>query len=166
MRERCVMVRSMPGRRRGDLLSCKDDLDAQQVEAPNERQGHQFEIRVLGHAAHRCALLLDKTVKPQTSMFLTRLWLWPAMTVPAFIALGFLPAPTISGYLSYFHFVSEYVGSWLAGTDERCNLASIALLLGAWFAFAAALGWFLHMVVLTLQAKCKGKHHRLAQLET
>lgn len=92
-------------------------------------------------------------MKRQTRTFLTRLWLWPAMTVPAFIALGFLPAPTVSGYLSYFHFVSENVGSWRAGTDERCNLASIALLLGAWFVFAAALGWLLHKVVLTLEAK-------------
>ncbi|HEY5913722.1 MAG TPA: hypothetical protein VJA21_24300 [Verrucomicrobiae bacterium] len=92
-------------------------------------------------------------MKPRTGMFLTRLWLWSAMTVPAFIALGFLPAPTIRGYLSYFRFVSEYVGSWRAGSDERCNLASIALLLGAWLVFAAALGWFLHKVVLTLEAK-------------
>jgi len=92
-------------------------------------------------------------MKPQTRLFLTTLWLWPAMTVPAFIALGFLPAPTIGGYLSYFHFVSEYVESWRAGTDERSTLASIALLLGAWFVFAAALGWFLHKVVLTLEAK-------------
>ncbi len=92
-------------------------------------------------------------MKPQTRTFQKRLWLWPAMTVPAFIALGFLPAPTMSGYVSYFHFVSEYVESWRAGTDERCNLASIAVLLGAWFLFAAALGWFLHKVVLTLEAR-------------
>ncbi len=93
-------------------------------------------------------------MKSRTRMFLTRLWLWPAMTVLAFVALGLcVPAPSINGWQSYFHFVSEYVGSWRAGTDERCNLASIALLLGAWFVFAAALGWFLHIVVLTLEAK-------------
>ena len=87
-------------------------------------------------------------------MFLTSLWLWPAMTVLAFVALGLcVPAPSINGRQSYFHFVSQYVGIWRAGTDERCNLASIALLLGAWFVFAAALGWFLHIVVLTLEAK-------------
>ena len=93
-------------------------------------------------------------MKPQTRMFLTRFWVWLAMTVLAFIALGFVPAPNIHGYQSYFRFVSEYVGSWQAGTDERCDLASSALLLGAWFVFAAALGWFLHMVVLALEAKC------------
>jgi hypothetical protein len=92
-------------------------------------------------------------MKPQTRTFLRRLWLWPAMTVPVFIALGFLPAPTKSGYLSYFDFVSAYVESWRAGTDERSNLSSIALLLGTWFVFAAALGWFLHKVVLTLEAR-------------
>ncbi len=93
-------------------------------------------------------------MKPQTRMFLARLWLWPVMTVLAFIALGLcVPAPSINGWQSYFHFVSEYIGSWRAGTDERCNLASIASLLGAWFVFAAALGWLLRMVVLTLEAK-------------
>ena len=81
----------------------------------------------------------------------TRFRLWFAMTVLVFIALGqFVRAPSISGSQSYFHFVSEFVRGWLTGADERCDLASIALLLGAWFVIAAALGWFLHMVVLIL----------------
>ena len=99
-------------------------------------------------------------MKPQTRMFLTRFWVWLALTVLAFIALGFVPAPSINGYQSYFRFVSEHVGSWRAGTDERCDLASSAWLLSAWFAFAAGLGWFLHRVVLALQAKRKGKEAR------
>ena len=92
----------------------------------------------------------------------TRFRIWFAMTVLAFMALGqVVPAPSISGSQSYFHFVSEFVRCWLAGADERCDLASSAFLLGAWFIFAAALGWFLHMVVLSLFSR-KGENQKLS----
>ena len=38
-----------------------NETEAQQVEAPNERQENQFEIRAPEHAAHRCSLSLSKT---------------------------------------------------------------------------------------------------------